>query len=157
MSDSNWARRFAAAYRVKKVTLEMPDGETAEASLRVPVGLEAAEYMESLQSVFDAQSELDGLLQSFDLKGDDTWDRLTPDELKVVTEASRKANLALSAFVVEWLPRLCDEVEGLDEPEIANILRVTGGEKSPLISALASFAGSHASVELGRDLEDLVF
>ena len=159
MSDNNWARRFAAAYRVKKVTLEMPNGETAEASLRVPVGLEAAEYMESLQSVFDAQSEVDGLLKSFGLTDAKTadYEALEPDELKVLTKATQRATLALSAFVVEWLPRLCDEMEGMDEPEIANILRVSGGEASPLIPALASFAGSHSRVDKASDLEELAF
>ena len=174
-TDSNWADRLAKAARVKRVTFVDAFGDEHTAHLRVPVGLEAVDYLRAVQSVFEAHSELFSLMQGLRLVPPDRSDydtegeyqhrlakveareqSLADDEQNQLQAAAERASEVDARFVLEWLPRLCEELAGKTDDDVANVVRLSGGPNGPMVQALKDMPGNMGAADLD-DLHALPF
>lgn len=162
MSD---IKALARAKRLRRVQVEV-DGETYDFNFVVPVFKQALALREDVSHVVGKLEELDGLRKSFDLVPPDRDEyendasyadamdvfnagaakalKDNPEAVQLIADKNDEVEKAVLDFNVEWLPKVCTDMKDMDEEEVANVVRLTGGNANPLTTELINLVTAHA-------------
>ena len=176
MNTPDWAAKMAAAKRVKTITIQDVDGNDVQVAMKVPVGLDAVEYVRDIRGIFRTANAvrqrrkdlgIDVRPRSdFDL--DEAYTQhlasavqaeqdLHEDDKQALLDLEDEGADTVRVFVMRWLPRLCDDLAQLDEDGLANVVKLTGGSNGPLVEGLMDMVTATADATSDEGLDDLPF